>query len=128
MINSVFSHTSRTGKALALAAAFLGLSGAACGAEAQQNRNLRVAVDQRLWELPAGTREPGEPAPETAARELEDVATTLALGRARLGNRRHVVVRDASEVGPALAELADQVGVGDLATHDAIEPGPVGYF
>ncbi len=32
--------------------------------------NLRRAVDQELWELPAGTREPGEEPIETARREL----------------------------------------------------------
>ena len=33
-------------------------------------RNHRVAVDSTLIELPAGTREPGEPPEETARREL----------------------------------------------------------
>lgn len=33
-------------------------------------RNERVAVGEVLWELPAGTREPDEPAIETARREL----------------------------------------------------------
>lgn len=32
--------------------------------------NFRVAVGRRLLELPAGTREPGEPVEETARREL----------------------------------------------------------
>ncbi len=33
-------------------------------------RNYRHAAEATLWELPAGTREPGEPAIETASREL----------------------------------------------------------
>lgn len=33
-------------------------------------RNDRPAVGESLWELPAGTREPGEPPETTAAREL----------------------------------------------------------
>lgn len=33
-------------------------------------RNTRPTVNETLWELPAGTREPGESAEETAAREL----------------------------------------------------------
>jgi ADP-ribose pyrophosphatase len=33
-------------------------------------RNWRIAVGGPLWEFPAGKREPGEPPPETAAREL----------------------------------------------------------
>lgn len=35
-------------------------------------RNFRVAVDQELWELPAGTLEPDEPPLTTAFRELEE--------------------------------------------------------
>ena len=35
-------------------------------------RNYRYAVEQELWELPAGTREPNEPPIETARRELEE--------------------------------------------------------
>jgi ADP-ribose pyrophosphatase len=37
-------------------------------------RNYRVAVDQRLWEFPAGTLEPPEPPADAAARELEEEA------------------------------------------------------
>ena len=33
-------------------------------------RNERHAVEETVWELPAGTREPGEPAMATAGREL----------------------------------------------------------
>jgi ADP-ribose pyrophosphatase len=35
-------------------------------------RNHRVAVDQRLWEFPAGTLNAGEPPAVAAARELEE--------------------------------------------------------
>jgi ADP-ribose pyrophosphatase len=35
-------------------------------------RNHRVAVEDTLWELPAGTMEPPEPASVCAARELEE--------------------------------------------------------
>ena len=35
-------------------------------------RNYRVAVDDRLWEFPAGTLEAGEPPQDAAARELRE--------------------------------------------------------
>ena len=35
-------------------------------------RNVRRAAEAELWELPAGTREPGESAGDTAHRELEE--------------------------------------------------------
>jgi ADP-ribose pyrophosphatase len=41
-------------------------------------RNLRVAVDATLIELPAGTREPDEPPAETARRELQEETGYLA--------------------------------------------------
>jgi len=37
-------------------------------------RNFRHTVEQELWELPAGTREPSEVPLETARRELEEEA------------------------------------------------------
>ena len=35
-------------------------------------RNTRFAIERTLWELPAGTRTPGEPVALCAARELEE--------------------------------------------------------
>jgi ADP-ribose pyrophosphatase len=35
-------------------------------------RNFRIACEQELWELPAGTLEPPEPPADCAARELEE--------------------------------------------------------
>lgn len=49
-------------------------------------RNYRVSIGRTLWELPAGTRDPGEEPETTAARELEEetgysAATLTPLGR-----------------------------------------------
>ena len=49
-------------------------------------RNFRTTVGKELWELPAGTREPGEDPAKTAGRELleetgYDSATMVELGR-----------------------------------------------
>ena len=35
-------------------------------------RNVRHAIGRTLWEIPAGTRDPGEPPEQCAARELEE--------------------------------------------------------
>lgn len=45
-------------------------------------RNYRVAVDENLWELPAGTLEPGEDPSRAACRELEE-ETGYRCGRVR---------------------------------------------
>jgi len=45
-------------------------------------RNYRIAVDDRLWELPAGKLEPGEEPQHAAARELEE-ETGYRAGRIR---------------------------------------------
>lgn len=49
-------------------------------------RNWRVAVDDRLWELPAGTLEPGEAPRVAAARELEEETGYRATTITHLGD------------------------------------------
>jgi ADP-ribose pyrophosphatase len=48
------------------------------GEEVVMIRNVRFAVGQELWELPAGTLEPGEPPVECAVRELREETGYLA--------------------------------------------------
>jgi ADP-ribose diphosphatase len=48
-------------------------------------RNYRVALGETLWEIPAGTLEPGEPPTEAAVRELEEETGYRAGRWARLG-------------------------------------------
>ncbi len=48
--------------------------------------NYRVAVNKRLWELPAGTLEPGEPPQIAAGRELEEETGYRAAVIAHLGD------------------------------------------
>ena len=82
-------------------------------------QNFRIAVNQTLWELPAGTLEPNEPPIDTAARELIE-ETGFAAGRLEsLGNfflspgilneRMHVfVAHDLAQRTQAL-ELGEEI-------------------
>jgi len=75
-------------------------------------RNDRIAIGQRLVELPAGTLEPGEPPRQTAERELqEETGYTAAqwqelpgffMSPGILNERMHLfVARDLTEGAPA---------------------------
>jgi ADP-ribose pyrophosphatase len=90
-------------------------------------RNVRVAVDTRLWELPAGTLEPPEPPEQAAARELTEETGYKAgriepLGRfyttpGMTDELMHVyVASDLVEVGQRLEPGEDiEVGILDAA-------------
>lgn len=49
-------------------------------------RQWRHAIQQTIWELPAGCLEPGEPAVQTAARELQEEAGVIAATWRDLGH------------------------------------------
>lgn len=90
-------------------------------------RNVRVAVQARLWELPAGTLEPPEPPEQAAARELTEETGYKAgriepLGRfyttpGMTDELMHVyVASDLVEVGQRLEPGEDiEVGILDAA-------------
>jgi ADP-ribose pyrophosphatase len=77
-------------------------------------RNERPAVGETLWEIPAGTLEPGEPVAEAAARELAE-ETGYRAGRWRalhaffpspgvLSERTHLFVAEDLTPGPMALE------------------------
>jgi ADP-ribose pyrophosphatase len=84
-------------------------------------RNRRAAVDRRLWEVPAGKLEPGEPPIEAASRELREetgfrAATVRPLGRFFTSpgfsdELMHVFVAETLEAGPMGLEPGEDIQV-----------------
>lgn len=82
-------------------------------------RNYRVAVDQELIELPAGTLEPGEPPIETARRELleetgyrtDDIQPLMQLlmSPGILHERMYVFVAKRLTAGPPQREAGEEI-------------------
>ena len=82
-------------------------------------RNYRVAVDQTLVELPAGTLEPGEDPAVTAKRELTEETGYRAASIEKLGEfymspgilneRMHLYVARGLQPGPAALEPGEQI-------------------
>ncbi len=79
-------------------------------------RNERIAVDEVLWELPAGKLEPGEDPAHAAARELEEETGYRAATMERLGE---------FYTSPGFADELMHVYVArDLVSHtQRLEPG-----
>ena len=82
-------------------------------------RNYRVAVDQELLELPAGTLEPGEPPSQTAHRELREETGFIAeqvtpllefyMSPGILDERMYAFVATRLTVGPPAREAGEQI-------------------
>jgi ADP-ribose pyrophosphatase len=82
-------------------------------------RNVRPVVGEELWEVPAGTLEPGEPVEQAAARELAE-ETGYHAGRWQrlgvfypspgvLGERLHLFVAAELTPGPQRLEADEQL-------------------
>ena len=90
-------------------------------------KNYRVAVDETLFELPAGTLEPGEDPQETARRELieetgyraENIepVNTFFLSPGILDEKMHLYVATGLTLGPTALEPGEQIET-ILATWD----------
>jgi ADP-ribose pyrophosphatase len=82
-------------------------------------RNYRFVIDQTLWEVPAGTLEPGEPVEHAAVRELaEETGYSAGLWRKLgvfypspgvLSEAMHVFVARDLTPGPARPEADEQL-------------------
>jgi ADP-ribose pyrophosphatase len=82
-------------------------------------RNYRVAVEQTLIELPAGTLEPGEPPADTALRELAEETgyragrlqhlITFCMSPGILDERMHLFLAEALEPGPLALEAGEDI-------------------
>jgi ADP-ribose pyrophosphatase len=82
-------------------------------------RNRRFVVGEELWEVPAGTLEPGEPPEQTAVRELAE-ETGYRAGRWRkllefysspgiLSERMHLFLAQDLTPGPARPEAGEEL-------------------
>ena len=82
-------------------------------------RNFRFVIGETLWELPAGTLEPGEPIEKAAARELlEETGYTAKKWRSLgflyaspgvLDEKLHLFVAEDLTPGPARPEADEQL-------------------
>ncbi len=82
-------------------------------------RNYRIAVDEELIELPAGTINPGEDPLETARRELAEETGYQAARFERLhefwispgilNERMHLMLATGLQAGPAALEQGEQI-------------------
>lgn len=93
-------------------------------------RNHRFVIDETLWELPAGTLEPGEPLEECARRELiEETGYRAAKWRSLghlyaspgvLDEKLHLFVAEELTAGEAAPEACEQLEPVTVPFADAI--------
>jgi ADP-ribose pyrophosphatase len=93
-------------------------------------RNYRFVIDETLWEVPAGTREPDEPPEECAQRELlEETGYHAARWRSLgflyaspgvLDEKLHLFVAEELTPGPASPEPDEQLEPVTVRLDDAI--------
>jgi ADP-ribose pyrophosphatase len=93
-------------------------------------RNHRFAVGETLWEVPAGTLEPGEPLEAAARRELlEETGYTAARWRSLgylyaspgvLDEKLHLFVAEGLTPGPASPEVEEQLEPVTLPLAEAV--------
>jgi ADP-ribose pyrophosphatase len=94
-------------------------------------RNYRVAVDQEMIELPAGTLEPGEPPIETARRELIEetgyragtlqAMMQLLMSPGILHERMHVFLATDLVAGNPAREAGEEIQNWLVDRHQALE-------
>lgn len=82
-------------------------------------RNFRFVLDETLWEVPAGTLEPGEPVEKAAVRELAEETGYTAAAWRKLGvyypspgvldERMHLFVAEGLTPGAARPEADEQL-------------------
>jgi ADP-ribose pyrophosphatase len=93
-------------------------------------RNYRFVIGETLWELPAGTLEPGEPLEQAAVRELAE-ETGYAAKRWRclgylyaspgvLDEKLHLFVAEELTPGPARPEADEELEPKTVAWTDAL--------
>jgi ADP-ribose pyrophosphatase len=93
-------------------------------------RNHRWVVEDVLWELPAGTLEPGEPLEAAARRELEE-ETGYTAGRWRslgflyaspgvLDEKLHLFAAEGLTAGPQRLEADEEITVHTLPLAEAV--------
>lgn len=93
-------------------------------------RNFRFVIGETLWEVPAGTLEPGEPIEEAAARELVEETGYTAKAWRNLGflyaspgvmdEKLHLFVASELTPGPAQPEADEELEPKVVAWKDAL--------
>jgi ADP-ribose pyrophosphatase len=94
-------------------------------------RNYRFVIDETLWEVPAGTLEPGEPIEKAAARELLEETGYVAKKWRNLGylyaspgvldEKLHLFIAEDLTPGPPQPEADEQLEPVTVAWNEALQ-------